>query len=252
MQKIKINKGITLIALVITIIILLILAGLAIGALKNFGILEKAKTAKEQYQNAQDYEQTEIAKATNEIDSYVNGGRSSIIPEGYMKIPTKTLNIDSNGEYNVTNYAFVKADVKTSYENEIILLNNIKDDKYNITTNNWEYDTTNGISLNRTDRGDFYFYIPFTVKETGKYLCYMELTQNEQEGKTSPPLYYGISSTPITTYSTTAYNIANLSQPRIVELTKDQTYYLGAVDRITYSYFGYSRVKYNNILICEL
>ena len=39
------NKGITLVALVITIIILLILAGISISALTNTGIFQKAKDA---------------------------------------------------------------------------------------------------------------------------------------------------------------------------------------------------------------
>ena len=65
-----------MISLVITIIILLILAGVAINlSLRNNGIFNRAKTAKEQYQNAQDYEETKIAKYSNEINSYVSGNR---------------------------------------------------------------------------------------------------------------------------------------------------------------------------------
>ena len=47
------NKGITLVALVITIIILLILAGISISALTNTGIFEKAKDAKEKSEVAE-------------------------------------------------------------------------------------------------------------------------------------------------------------------------------------------------------
>ena len=47
MKKLKKQKGITLIALVITIIILLILAGITIAALTQNGLLKKAKDAKE-------------------------------------------------------------------------------------------------------------------------------------------------------------------------------------------------------------
>ena len=46
------QKGITLIALVITIIILLILAGISIAALTNTGLFEKAKDAKVETQIA--------------------------------------------------------------------------------------------------------------------------------------------------------------------------------------------------------
>lgn len=43
----KENKGITLVALVVTIIILLILSGISIMVLTQTGIFEKAKEAKE-------------------------------------------------------------------------------------------------------------------------------------------------------------------------------------------------------------
>lgn len=47
------SKGITLIALVITIIVLIILAGVAINlTLEDNGIFEKAKYAKQNYQIA--------------------------------------------------------------------------------------------------------------------------------------------------------------------------------------------------------
>ena len=46
------NKGITLVALVITIIILLILAGITISSLTNTGLFEKAKEARDKTANA--------------------------------------------------------------------------------------------------------------------------------------------------------------------------------------------------------
>ena len=54
MTKLKEVKGITLIALVITIIVLLILAGVSIAALSgNNGILTKAKEASQKTVEAQ-------------------------------------------------------------------------------------------------------------------------------------------------------------------------------------------------------
>ena len=47
------NKGITLIALIITIIILLILAGISISALTNQGLFGKAKDAEDRTIKAQ-------------------------------------------------------------------------------------------------------------------------------------------------------------------------------------------------------
>jgi len=69
-------KGITLIALVITIVVLIILAGVAISlSVGENGIFEKAKLAKEEYKNAEVYEQEQIAKTLNEIDGYIGNSR---------------------------------------------------------------------------------------------------------------------------------------------------------------------------------
>ena len=46
-------KGITLVALVITIVILIILAGISISTLTNTGIFQKAKDAKKASENAE-------------------------------------------------------------------------------------------------------------------------------------------------------------------------------------------------------
>jgi len=71
-------RGITLIALVFTIVILIILAGVAISlSLGENGIFSKAQQARQEYLNAQDYEETEIAKYTNEIDK-ITGNRENI------------------------------------------------------------------------------------------------------------------------------------------------------------------------------
>lgn len=62
------EKGITLVALVITIIILLILAGIAISTLTNEGILTKSSQAKNEYQNAQIAEEKYLEDLENQID----------------------------------------------------------------------------------------------------------------------------------------------------------------------------------------
>ena len=46
------NKGITLVALIITIIVLLILAGVSLSFVLNGGILDKSQQAVNEYQNA--------------------------------------------------------------------------------------------------------------------------------------------------------------------------------------------------------
>ncbi len=71
MEKIhKKEKGITIITLVITIIILLILAGISIAALVgNEGLINKAKKAKSDYENVQEEELAMLDEYGNFIDS---------------------------------------------------------------------------------------------------------------------------------------------------------------------------------------
>ena len=59
----KLQGGITLIALVLTIIILLILAGVTISIVFNGGIINKSQTAVEAYHIQEDKEKIELAKA---------------------------------------------------------------------------------------------------------------------------------------------------------------------------------------------
>ena len=63
----KKNNGITLVALVITIVILLILAGISISALSITGIFQKAKDAKSASENAQKEEDKLISEYEKEI-----------------------------------------------------------------------------------------------------------------------------------------------------------------------------------------
>mgnify|MGYP002619046306 CR=1 FL=1 len=62
------EKGITLIALVVTIVVLLILAGVSINALfGNSGIIEKAKDAQNRMNNAQESD----LNALNDLDKWI-------------------------------------------------------------------------------------------------------------------------------------------------------------------------------------
>ena len=68
----KKNKGITLVALVITIIILLILAGISISALTNTGLFGKAKEAKEKSENAEKQQSKLLDSYEKELNKYTS------------------------------------------------------------------------------------------------------------------------------------------------------------------------------------
>ena len=65
------NKGITLIALVITIIILLILAGISISALTNQGLFKNAKTAQKETEKAEAEQGQRLNEYEDEINKYL-------------------------------------------------------------------------------------------------------------------------------------------------------------------------------------
>ena len=69
----KQKKGITLVALVITIIILLILAGVAIAQLTGNGLFENAKLAKEKSENAQRLENSTMQDYGDAINEVLSG-----------------------------------------------------------------------------------------------------------------------------------------------------------------------------------
>ena len=96
--KNKQERGITLIALVVTIVVLLILAGVSISlVLNNNGVISKAKDAKNQYAEAQTNEEKHFNEVTDWIKETVGdttGGGSNYdpasdgvtIPEGYYYV----------------------------------------------------------------------------------------------------------------------------------------------------------------------
>ena len=94
--KIKQEKGITLIALVVTIVVLLILAGVSISlVLNNNGVISKAKDAKNQYAEAQTNDEKQLNEVSDWIDTKVGdttGGDSVTkidgvpIPEGFVYV----------------------------------------------------------------------------------------------------------------------------------------------------------------------
>ena len=94
--KNKKERGITLIALVVTIVVLLILAGVSISlVLNNNGVISKAKDAKNQYAEAQTNDEKQLNEVSDWIDTKVGdttGGGSVTkidgvpIPEGYYYV----------------------------------------------------------------------------------------------------------------------------------------------------------------------
>ena len=79
----KKDRGITLIALIITIIILIILAGISIGVLANTGLFEKAKEAKQKTNEAEQLEINRLSEYENVIEQYSGNEKNTLEPGLY-------------------------------------------------------------------------------------------------------------------------------------------------------------------------
>ena len=73
------NRGITLIALIITIIVLLILAGITVAQLSNNGLFESAKLAKEKWKKSEDNENSILEEYDSNIDYYTRNNNSELL-----------------------------------------------------------------------------------------------------------------------------------------------------------------------------
>lgn len=133
------NKGITLVALVVTIIILLILAGISIVTLTGSGLFEKARLAEQESKNAEEKQEAILGEYENTINKYISTSRDDVetkkqktmsyeehfTGEYYLDgkpIYAKTINVGNypNGTYkyvphNVSNYKEMWIDVSNSF-----------------------------------------------------------------------------------------------------------------------------------------
>lgn len=115
MKNLKNQKGITLVALVVTIIVLLILAGVSLSLVAGGnGIMSKSVTAVDETNKAAAREQTELALADIVMDyyekKYVDGNLDSSITNqlGYIASQTQpitagnyTVNVAADGKLTV-------------------------------------------------------------------------------------------------------------------------------------------------------
>ena len=98
------QKGITLVALVITIIILLILAGISIASLTQTGLFEKTKDAKQKSENAQAEENATLENYMAQIDEITGGKKTDSEQSTYTAYnvgDTVALKSNSNEQFYV-------------------------------------------------------------------------------------------------------------------------------------------------------
>ena len=107
MKKVKKERGITLVALIITVVVLLILAGVSISAVQNAGILTQAQEAANKFNTMKDKEQSWL----DELLGYLNGDR--IAPESVFIWKSEDPNDEGYGTVvgytaNTDNYSSLR------------------------------------------------------------------------------------------------------------------------------------------------
>ena len=109
------DKGITLIALVITIIILLILAGISISALTNQGLFKNAKAAQNATEKAEEEQGQRLNEYEDEINKYL--GNSKDESKDDTKGTTVEEAIKKNGALSTTD----NTELKDAKNNKIVV-----------------------------------------------------------------------------------------------------------------------------------
>ena len=179
-SRIKVNKGITLIALVIALIVLLILAGVTIAMLTgNNGILTKVKEAKEKTKQAEQEETYALESVLNKINS------SAPSTDGYNESKEVNSPKITQGmipvKWNGTNWQVCSQDDNEWYS--------YKDKKWaNIMLSDGKYksDTVQVEQVVTDDElGSMYVWIPryaYTVDNTNKKMNVTFVKGNTNEG----------------------------------------------------------------------
>ena len=241
-MKLNKNKGITLIALIITIIILLILAGISISALTQTGLFSRAKQAEQLSKEKQEEENTTLETYENEIDKYLekNSGETPSEPKE-IKLVDKL----NDGTIKIGDYIKYTPDTVTSTDKSYTdLLSNLttysgNTDSTKNTTSTLTQEKLNWRVLDVTDDGQVRLIseLPTTSKITLKgYNGYNNAVKLFDDACST--LYINkqlanktqnIKIEDITKYMTTqvtegtTVSLANITYPKILEQEENQT-----------------------------
>ena len=130
--------------------------------LGNNGLFNKAKEGKEKYANAQDYEETEIAKITNNIDNFVDGNRGNFTETVLFEGTANEANTDYALNQPVTNFKYIYVSCKA------VNWNNIVETKL-INTSDIIMNETKNFILNVFFDNNMYYSIRFGFKDNQKF-----------------------------------------------------------------------------------
>ena len=201
------EKGITLIALIVTIIVLLILAGVTINlAVNNQGIFNKAKTATRAYKNASENEQTGLDEADKEIAKYMpkesseggSGSESGGGNSGSVTATGKGTTLSSSSFPKISVSGLKYADLDGDGIADGIIVADISKDSTDTTTyqggNPWNGDSDSSFSYTKKETSELREYSENTsYKYTNADGNQVEGTLIKCTNNTGTPRYYVLS-----------------------------------------------------------
>ena len=172
----KSNKGITLVALVVTIIVLVILVGISINLLfGQYGIVTRAGEAKEEYTNAQKLENVTLVDYENKIDKYVYGTSDEVDEEDYKKLEDATRIFFNNNVFTLKDKTTVLGTGTTTTTNlnklvaTITIPTEIIDSGIISTGNTYLYLSASKSNIYLSPSSDGFMYIMYN---NTKYILY--------------------------------------------------------------------------------
>ena len=160
-RRAKENSGITLIALVVTVVVLIILATISINAvIGQDGIIQKAKDAKTFHTNAQAEEDTKLKEGANSIAQYYTDSNSAEAITVTVDGKTETITKDNVATYLgkvVKNYKPTVSTVTVGEKTYTVST------QYRLYYVDFEgkYGTPNGVYL-KADCTANNYYVPYT------------------------------------------------------------------------------------------
>ena len=142
----KENNGITLVALVVTIVVLLILAGVSINlVLGENGLIANAKQAKEKYLAASEEEAISSAILVNKMNKESNGTSKTVGKQLYTK------NFANSDKWD---YIFTISDKKEYGDGWYYITNDTGLENYGKASSNWIVNYETGEML-KLDEGTY-------------------------------------------------------------------------------------------------
>ena len=232
-KELKKSKGITLIALVITIVILLILAGISISALTQTGLFGRAKQAEQVSKEKEEEENATLGTYEDEIDKYL-GDKSSTGEKLVDKVKDGTIKIGNYVKYTPDTVN------STAYNNLISNFGTYSGSTANTTSTLTQETTLNWRVLDVTDDGQVRLIseLPTTSKITllgyNGYNNAVKLLDDAcstlYTNKQLASKVQNIKIEDITRYmktqptlDTALYNLADIKYPKILEQEENQT-----------------------------